>query len=175
MKRALSALLCLGALMCLLGGCGEEEKTFDYSVDDIYDAVKEAYGDEFAPDGDMNEAEYTETYGLNMDDVEEIKGQIAMISFRPDRILVVKAKEGKGEAVEEALTAARENLIENGMWYPANLAKVNASQVVRHGDYVAYLMLGAENPELTPTEEEDKAFAEEQAKIGVDAFNALFE
>ncbi|MBQ2650947.1 MAG: DUF4358 domain-containing protein, partial [Clostridia bacterium] len=89
-------------------------------------------------------------------------------------IVVIKAKEGKGEAVEAALTAARDNLIQNGMWYPANLAKVNASQVLRNGDHVVFMMLGAVDENVEATEEDAAKFAEDQMKIGIEAFNKLF-
>ena len=176
MKRMFTLLMALLTIFSL-AACGgkEEAPAKDYSAQEIFDAIKDAYGENFIPDADMVEEEYTETYGLNMDDVAEIKAQMAMISFNPDRIVVVKSNEGKGEAVEKALTDARQNLIETGMWYPANLAKVNASQVLRNGDYVVFMMVGANNDNIEASEEEAKKFAEEQMQIGVDAFNAMFE
>ena len=176
MKRIMTLMLAMLMIFALAAcGAGEEEAVQkDYTAQEIFDAIKEAYGENFIPDGDMVEEEYTETYGLNMDDVAEIKAQMAMISFHPDRIVVVKANEGKGEAVEAALTAARDNLVQNGMWYPANLAKVNASQVLRNGDYVVFMMLGAVDDNVEATEEDAAKFAKEQMEIGVEAFNKLF-
>ena len=177
MKRFFALLMAVCMTAAVFTACGSDNggspDTPDYSAEDVFNAIKKAYGDDFLPDEDMNEAEYTETYGLNMDDVEEIKAQIAMISFQPDRLLVVKCKEGKGEEVEKTLSAARDSLIENGMWYPMNLPKVEASKVVRSGDYVAYIMLG-ETGDDTASEEEANKFAEEQVQKGVDAFNDLF-
>lgn len=174
--KKISVFLVLCFSLGLFAACSkEEEKTYDYTAGDVYDAIKEAYGEDFLPDGDMNEEEYTVTYGLDMDKVEDIKAGITMISFHPDRLLVAKAKQGEGESVEETLKAARDNMVETGMWYPANLAKVNASQVVRAGDYVAFIMLGAVDEREDATEEEAAEFAKEQVQIGVDAFNALFE
>ena len=176
MKRLFTLMLAMLTIFSLAAcGAGEEEASAkDYTAEEIFDAIKNAYGDDFIPDADMIEEEYTETYGLNMDDVAEIKAQMAMISFHPDRIVVIKAKEGKGEAVEAALTAARDNLIQNGMWYPANLAKVNASQVLRNGDHVVFMMLGAVDENVEATEEDAAKFAEDQMKIGIEAFNKLF-
>ncbi len=176
MKKMITLLMALLTIFSLAAcGAGEEEAPAkDYTAQEIFDAIKDAYGESFIPDADMVEEEYTETYGLNMDDVAEIKAQMAMISFHPDRIVVVKANEGKGEAVEKALTAARENLVQNGMWYPANLAKVNASQVLRNGDYVVFMMLGAADENIEASEEDAAKFAKDQMQIGVDAFNELF-
>lgn len=175
MKRFLTVLLAACMIMGVFAACGKkDEETKDYTAQEVFDAIKEAYGEDFLPDGDMNEAEYTETYGLNMEDVEEIKAQMAMISFNPDRLIVVKAAEGKGEDVEKALMAARDSLIENGMWYPANLAKVNSTAVARNGDYVAFIMLGAVDENLDATEEEAAEFAKKEIERGVNAFAELF-
>ena len=61
------------------------------------------------------------------------------------------------------------------MQYPMNLPKINASQVVQNGDYVAFIMLGAINDDMDASEDDQAKFAEEQEKIGVDAFNKYFE
>ena len=177
MKRMITLLMALLTIFSLAAcGAGKEEAPAkDYTAQEIFDAIKNAYGENFIPDADMVEEEYTETYGLNMDDVAEIKAQMAMISFHPDRIVVIKAKEGKGEAVEAALNTARDNMIQFGMWYPSNLAKVNASQVLCNGDHVVFMMLGAANEDVEATEEEAAKFAQEQMQIGVDAFNKLFQ
>lgn len=176
MKKMLTLLLAV-CTMLTLAACGGKEAPIqkNYTAQEVFDAIRDAYGEDFLPDGDMMEEEFTETYGLNMDEVEEICAQITMISFHPDRLLVVKAKEGKGESVEKTLSAARDQLVENGMWYPANLAKVNASRVLRQGDYVVYMMLGAVDPDMQASEEDAAKFAEEQMEIGVSAFNKLFE
>lgn len=176
LKRILAPVL-IALIALALAACGAEQtqtSAKNYTAQEIYDAVAEAYGEDFLPDGPMNEAEYTETYSLDMNDIEDHADGIAMVSFEPDRLVVLKCKAGKGEQVQKTMEQARETLVENGMWYPANLAKVNASRVLRQGDYVAFMMLGATNPDPDASEEDAKKFAEEQIKIGVDAFNELF-
>lgn len=59
------------------------------------------------------------------------------------------------------------------MQYPGNMAKVNASRVLRHGDYVFFLMLGAID-DAAETDEQAATFAEEQTQIAVDAIEAVF-
>ena len=86
---------------------------------------------------------------------------------------MVKAKEGQGQAVADALEKGRETLLNEGFFYPMNMPKVNASKVVRNGDYVAFLMVGALD-EGSGTEEEMAQFAEAEVQKGVDAFNKLF-
>jgi hypothetical protein len=58
------------------------------------------------------------------------------------------------------------------MQYPVNIAKVNAAKVVTQGSYVAFIMAGDVNRNADATDDEKTKFAEEQAQIGVDAFNA---
>ena len=54
-----------------------------------------------------------------------------------------------------------------------NMAKVKASEVIRHGDYVFFLMLGTYD---TSIEDENAALeaAKEANKIGVDVVNGFF-
>ena len=71
------------------------------------------------------------------------------------------------------MAAYQKVLQEDTLMYPMNIAKVQASQVVRHGDYVFFVMLGAFDEEST-TEEAQQVFADEQTKIGTDAIASFF-
>ena len=113
--------------------------------------------------------------GLPLREVmEEFAGEMCMISTQPDRVLVLKAVEGKGADVEAALNDVLSSIQAEAGFYPMNAAKANAAKVLRHGDYVCLLLVGAMD-ETSQTEEEAAAFAEEQVQIGVNAVNALFE
>ena len=61
-----------------------------------------------------------------------------MISVHLDTFVALKAKEGKGGEVEKLLADYRTRFVEDSMQYPMNISKVQASEVVRHGDYVFY-------------------------------------
>ena len=65
-------------------------------------------------------------------------------------------------------------LKEDTMMYPMNVARIQASQVVRHGDYVFFLILGAYGDDVNTTEEEQQKFADEQTKIGIDTIASFF-
>ena len=176
MKKTTLCLVSILLSFAALIGCSSapENTTPDYTVQQILSAIQEAYGEDYLPNMDLDEETLKTTFGLNMDEIEEVVGQMPMIGFHPDRVVVVKAKSGQGESVEATLNAARQTLIDEGMWYPANLAKVNASKVVRHGDYVCFLMVGA--PDDTSEDEASAAeFAEAEVNKAVEAFNALFE
>ena len=48
------------------------------------------------------------------------------------------------------------------MQYPGNIAKVNASEVVRHGDYVFFIMLGGFDQRDGVSEEQQLEFAKNE-------------
>ena len=173
MKKIGSIFCAVMLLLAVAVGCGQQGTTKDYTAEEISNAIKAAYGDTYLPDEEIPEDMLTDTFGLDMSLVEEVKGEMPAVGFHPDRVIVVKAKEGKGAEVEAALTAARESMLNEAMWYPANMPKVNASKVVRNGDYVCFLMVGAADDE---NEDEAAAaeFAEQETQKAVDAFEALF-
>ncbi len=156
------------------GTTADESDSKEGSVQKIADAIKTAYGDNYIPDTDVPEEFLTGTVGLEKDSFTEYFAQQPMIGAHPDILIIVKAASGKTDDVKGKLEAYRETLVNDTMQYPMNLPKINASQVVANGDYVAFIMLGAVNENEDGTEEEQAKFAEEQEKIGVDAFNAYF-
>jgi len=98
-----------------------------------------------------------------------------MISTFVETFIGVKAKEGKGEEAEKALNTYRDQLVNDTMQYPMNVAKIQASQVIRHGDYVFFVMLGAPSDEAM--EEGDEAAlksAAENNQIAVDIIDGYF-
>ena len=147
----------------------------DISTAAIVDAVKGAYDPDSIPFIDLLPEELIgDMYGLDADTYTEVTAHVPMISTFVDTVVVVKAAEGKVSDVEAALKAHHTRLVEDSIQYPMNIAKVNAGQVVVNGDYVAFIMLGAIDERDDASESERAEFAEEQTKIGVDAFNACF-
>ena len=65
-------------------------------------------------------------------------------------------------------------MVENSVNYPMNVAKVQAGQVVRHGDYVFYVMLGKYDDRMDVSEEDSVKFAKEQVQIGLDTIASFF-
>ena len=116
----------------------------------------------------------TDVYGVDMDNVEEFVAEGPMISAHVDTFIAVKAKEGMGEQVQQELQAYLDYVQENALQYPMNTAKVQAAQVVRHGDYVFYVLLGGYDERTDVTEEESVTFAKEQVQIGLDAIASFF-
>ena len=150
------------------------ESAVDAKLEAVLQAVKEAYGENYLPNMVMEADQLTATTNLNMEDVESVVAEVPMISMNIDTFIGVKAKEGKADSVEETLMKYQTYLREESMQYPMNMPKVQSSEVIRHGDYIFFLMLGAPNENMDATEEESLTYAQEQMKIGVDAVNAQF-
>lgn len=150
----------------------QEPAKKEYSISDVHNIIKNTYGENYYPNVEVPKEALTDLYGLNVDDIEEYIAEQPMISANIDTFIAIKAKEGKGESVAAALSSYKENLV-NGMMYPSNMPKAQAAQVVRHGDYVFLVMLGAAG-ELEADEETQNKFANEQVAKGVSAINNYF-
>ena len=160
-------------------GEGEDEGGSDSDEEGvtqkIVDAIKGAYDPDSIPLIDaLPEELIDDTYGLEPDTYIEVTAHVPMISTFVDTVVVVKAAEGKAGDVEAALKAHHDRLVNESIQYPMNIEKVNAGQVVANGDYVAFIMLGAIDEREDASDSERTEFAQEQTKIGVDAFNAYF-
>ncbi len=145
------------------------------TAESIANAIKTAYGKNYLPNMQMDAEMIAAKFGIEADSYTEIYAESPMIGAHPDTLVIVKPAEGKPEEVKGKLDAYREQLVNDTMQYPMNIAKINASQVVVKGDYAAFILLGAINENENASDEEQAKFAEEQEKIGVDAFNKCFE
>lgn len=142
---------------------------------DICDAVRAAYGEDYVPDMEYDDVFITDTLGLSKEDYEEIIAEGPLVSFNIDTLIAVKSNSGKGDIVEERLNAYRDYLINDALMYPTNAVKIQASQVVRHGDYVFFVCLGV--IDMDTEEQGDEAIlaeAKENTKLAVDAIDSFF-
>lgn len=146
----------------------------DIKVKDIQAAIQKAYGEDYLPNTEMDQEMFKNEFQVDDSFVEEAYAEMPMIGMHPDRVVIIKAKEGKGADVEKALNTVKDKLIQDSVQYPMNIAKVNAAQVVRNGDYVVFLLVGAINEDIDASEEDALAFAKKEVQKGVDAVNALF-
>ena len=96
------------------GQTAQEEQTQQPDLQEIVQAVKDAYGDNYLPSMQMDEQMMTDVYGVDMDNVEEFVAEGPMISAHVDTFIAVKAKEGKGEQVQQELQAYLDYVQENG-------------------------------------------------------------
>ena len=108
----------------------------------VYTAVKEAYGEKYVPGMMFDEAMLEGTFGISKDQYDSYVAEGPMISVHVETFVGIKAKEGKAGDVAKELEAYRKKQIEEAVQYPMNMTKLEASQVITHGDYVFFVMLG---------------------------------
>ncbi len=187
MKKRILALL-LAAMMCVsaFAGCSDtkapaeennapsvEAPVKEVALDEVVAAVKEAYGDKYLPSMELPTEYLSDVMGITMDDVDEFFAEGPMMSAHIDTFVVLKAKEGKADALEAQMNAYLEQQKNDAMCYPNNLIRIQYGQVMNVGGYVVYMVLGG----YDDTASDDAAiakYAEEQAKVGADVVNALF-
>ncbi|MDO5558646.1 MAG: DUF4358 domain-containing protein [Oscillospiraceae bacterium] len=151
----------------------QDQTKSDKSAEDILASIKEVYGENYLPVTPISDEMLSDQFGLSSDMYTDIAAEMPMIGFHPDRVIIIKAAEGKAEEAQAKLEAARQKLVDDSVQYPANIAKVSASQVVRNGDYVAFFLLGAPDDRTEATEEEALEFARSENAKAVDKFNEL--
>lgn len=178
MKKIIIILITILLGSAVLSGCSSQKpnegNVAEVSLENIHKAVKESLGEDYIPSRDMDESELVDMIDLDMDDIQEYIAQGPMMSTHVDTYISVKAKDGEADDVEEDLNEYREYLIENSLMYPMNIAKVNASEVVRHGDYVFFIMLGAFDDSNNSNEEQQLRFAKNEVNKVKETINKFF-
>ncbi len=125
------------------GDVSTGENTSDVTTADIKQAVVDELGENYWPNSEIP-AEFLEGFGLTADMYDEFFGEMPMISTNVDTLIVIKAKDGQVEAVEDVLNAYRDNLVNDTMQYPMNLGKIQASRIETFGNFVCFVQLGAD-------------------------------
>lgn len=173
------------AAVMLIGaaGCGSDDKkdetkneqTVNVDLSDIRDAVKNAYGEDYIPNMEYDDVFITETLDIEKGDYEQIVAEGPLVSFNIDTFIAVKAKADKADTVEKKLKDYRDYLVNDAMMYPTNAVKIQASKVIRHGNYVFFVCLGTID---TETEEKgDDAIleaAKKNTKLAEDTIDKFF-
>lgn len=157
-------------------GSGNDGTAVDdtVTIDAIYQAVKEAYGEEYLPQMLLSEDDMQVLYGIEPDWCEEFLIEVPMMSAHVDTFLAIKAKPEHLSEVSDAVNAYVQNLKEDTMQYPANLNKIAASSVVTMGNYVFFIMLGnltSEQEELD--EAEQIPLYEERNQVAIDVIENM--
>ncbi|WP_125143990.1 DUF4358 domain-containing protein [Clostridium transplantifaecale] len=160
------------------GETGTEASTeiSDELLGKVYAAVKEAYGEKYVPSMMFDETMMEGTFGITKDQYDSYVAEGPMISAHVEMFIGVKAKEGKAADVAKALEDYRKSQLDGALQYPMNMPKIEASEVVTHGDYVFFIMLGS--PEMEAEEQGEEAAlesAKENNQIAVDTIAGFFE
>lgn len=143
---------------------------------DLKDAVIAALGENFWPNMEIPADFLEATYGVTPDMYDAYVADMPMISANVDTLIIVQAKEGQVEAVEAALNAYRDVLVNDTFQYPSNLGKIQASRVDVIGNFVCFIQLGADTMAEQEISEEaviEKCQADNQTAY--DAIKAVVE
>lgn len=168
MFRKIGTILIIALLSAVVIGCGKndsngntadsekEEAGYknDVSTDSLKDAVAEALGENYWPNMSIEADMLEGMMELNSDSYDEFTAEMPMISTNVDTLIIVKAKDGAGETVKEALSKYQENLKNDTLQYPMNLPKIQASKIETYGNYVCYVQLGADTQTAADESEE---------------------
>lgn len=146
----------------------------DEKLNEIYAAVKEAYGERYIPSMELDSEMLENIYGISRDWYEACIAEGPMISAHVETFMGFKAVSGQEEDIAAALYDYRDQQLTDGMQYPMNLPKLEASQVLEEDGYVFFVMLGSAD---TEAEEQGEEAALESAKannqIGVDVIEGF--
>lgn len=156
------------------GGASDEVST-DETLNKAHEAVKAAYEDNYIPNMPYDATALKEVFGVGSELYDSFIAEGPMISVNVETFIGIKSKEGKAADVAAALEGYRKKQLDEAVQYPMNMVKLQAAQVVTHGDYVFFVMLGAADPaEEEKGEDEALESAKKNNQIAVDALALVF-
>ncbi|WP_352399753.1 DUF4358 domain-containing protein [Anaerotignum sp.] len=151
---------------------GEQVSVESGLISTFHEAIRNAYGDNYLPNTQLDEESFTQKYGVDKSNVKNFLAEIPMIGTFVDTLVIVETQEGKADAVEASLNEYRDVLLADTMQYPMNLAKINSSVVYRVDEYVFFIMLGAIDEE-NEEESAQLSFAQDEVQKAIDAINEV--
>ena len=140
-------------------------------INKVHAKLKSGFGQDYIPNSPMP---LESLVGIKASDIKASIAEMPMITVNVDTFIAIQAKENKADEIEKKLNAYRKSLVEQSTMYPMNQAKVNASKVVRHGDYVFFVMLGKYDEREDITEKEALEFAKQEVKRAESIINGFF-
>lgn len=151
---------------------GPAATTTDMSI--FRQAVVDVLGENYIPNTEVT-ADYLEEYGLTSDMYDAFFGEVPMISVNVDTMIIIRAKDGQLDAVEEVVNNYREALVNDAMVYPMNVGKVQASRIETFGDYVCFVQLGADTSTYGENGDEEAIIkhCQEQNELALEAIGKV--
>ena len=169
MKKILAMMMALVSLAVVLTACnnngGQSSNTNNSSQSQAKDVDLKAVADQIDQeigiamkqevDADILEA----VYGITPEDYEEAAGYITMINVKTNNVVLVKAKEGRVDAVKAALENKRSEIEEQFKTYLQDQYEIaKEGKVVVLDNYVALFILeDVVNGQKTPAESVQRA------------------
>ena len=144
----------------------------NYSLEDMYEKIKDTYGERYYPNQQIEADELDKTFGIGEDLYDDFIADRVTGEETPDTLVIIKAKEGKEDEVKQKLEDYRQKLLDDANWAESK-EKIEASQVYTNGQYVFYVMLGDVDDDTLSGEGLMEALGKEVDK-GIDAIRNFF-
>ena len=142
MKKIISVIMAAILSMSLLTACGSgEETTASYDVNEVLATITDAVP--LAMPGEVTEEYLTIMMGLDLADVANYAGMMAMVNVSADCVVVIEAAEGKIDAVTAALETFKQSAIAQfELYLPDQYEKAKAGRIVVKGNYAVLVIAG---------------------------------
>ena len=113
-------------------------------MDELKDAVLDILDSNYWPDTLLSSEELAERTGISENMYDDYMAEYQHTEAGIDMIIIVKAKEGQIQTVEQYLNEYRDLLLNIYSNQPQNKAKIYASRIETIENYVCYIQLGAD-------------------------------
>lgn len=139
------------------------------SINQVYSAVKKAYGNKYLPNYRLNQEpdkdEIKIRYGISKSWYTSAIAEVPMITAHADELVIVKAKNtASKKKIKSALLSYQKQLKNDTLQYPQNQLKIQASRVYVKGDYVCFFVLGSISNSQADQADESKVIAAYKAE-----------
>ena len=98
----------------------------------------------YYPDVTVEAEQLEEIFGIAPEMYDEYLAEVSQDGTNVDTLLIIKAKDDKVEAVQEALYAYREAKEKATLEDYRNIGKVKASRIETNGNFVSFVQLGGD-------------------------------
>lgn len=146
----------------------------DEGLNEIYQEIRNAYGQSYRSGTAYTEAKLAQRLNVDPAWCEAYLAEEAGTEENKTLFVAVKAQPDMADSVEKVLLEYQDMLVEDSTQYPVRQIQAQASQIIRYGDYVFFVMLG-QVPEGIEDELEAFQVADEDNQKAVDAIDAFFE
>ena len=142
MKKIISVIMAGILSMSLLTACGGgKETTASYDVNEVLTTITDAVP--LAMPGEVTEEYLTIMMGLDMADVANYAGMMAMVNVSSDCVVVIEAAEGKIDTVKAALENTKQSIVNSfELYLPDQFEKAKAGRIVVKGNYAVLAIAG---------------------------------
>ena len=98
----------------------------------------------YYPDTAVDDEQLEEIFGITPEMYDDYLAEVSQDGTNVDTLLIIKAKDDKVEAVQEAMFAYREAKEKAAMEDFLNIGKVKASRIETNGNFVSFVQLGGD-------------------------------